>query len=932
MSTREPSTFGALIRRHRVAAQLTQKQLAERVNLTASAIAALEHGARLPPSTATVEALADALNLSPAERTNFRAAAGSLSADPVAVAIADGQAPRESKHLGDRQRRHMAWMPLQPTPLVGRSQEVETILRMLSVDGVRLLTIIGPAGVGKTRLALAAVQDLLAKFFPDGVIFVDLTPIRLPQDVLGAIARACGVTDTSPFPVGERLIASLQGRATLVVLDNFEQVLPAAADLADLLGQCPNLALLVTSRAPLHVRWEQTLRVAPLPVPDLSSALPPLAELASIPSVMLFLQRARARRASFALTDKQTPMLAALVAQLDGLPLALELAAARLDVLSLSTLTRRLADRMQLLSVGAPDVPERQQSLEAAVGWSYDLLSESEQRIFRCLGVFVGRVTLDAIAAVDNEVRGETAESVEGDARDGKETGDTFQLLLSLAEKSLLLPMRPEGLSGLAASTIAPEGQENEPEDEPEPAFGMLETVREYAWERLAAPGELAAAQEAHAHFFLALAERADQELRGPEQRAWCLRLEREQDNLRAALRWLFDQDDETERVAGLRLAGALGWFWAMFGYHAEGERWLRKALTRAPQGLLLRIRALIPLGMILASRGEIGRVQEALQEALTLAEGQDPSAAAMARIPLGHAVIMAGKSEEGNRLIEEALRIWTTRGDLWGVGLTHCTLGLVADMAGDAMAAVAHYTDGVRELETAGDAHQAAYYHGFLGVNAWKLGDLHRAVAHVRAGLRTSIDFQDRWLLSMAAQATLALGWAHTQAHMRARLLGAADALTQTRGAAFPGEPGGHEVVALRERLVQPGDREDLGLAAAYRDGRTLSFDAVATMSLRLLEEAAQSLSRPELSEKAGQRATHAGEQAAAHASETPLTAREVEVLRLVAQGLSSKLVARELSIAPGTVNYHLARVFNKLGVDTRAQAVAVATQRGLL
>ena len=333
MSTGESTAFGALLRRYRAAAHLTQNHLAERVGLNASAIAALEHGIRRPPPAGTVDLLADALNLSPAERTNFQAAARLLSAVPATAATAGGPAAREAKHPSDTQRRRMAWMLQQPTPIIGRSQEVETILRMLSVDGIRLLTIIGPAGVGKTRLAIAA-QEQLDKYFPNGVIFVDLTPIRLPQDVLGAIARACGVTDTSPFPEGERLVASLQGRATLVVLDNFEQLLPAAVELASLLAQCPNLVLLVTSRAPLHIRWEQTLRVAPLPVPDLSSALPPLAELAAIPSVMLFLQRARARRASFALTDKQTPMLAELVAQLDGLPLALELAAARLDVLS----------------------------------------------------------------------------------------------------------------------------------------------------------------------------------------------------------------------------------------------------------------------------------------------------------------------------------------------------------------------------------------------------------------------------------------------------------------------------------------------------------------------------------------------------------------------------------------------------------------------
>ena len=485
--------------------------------------------------------------------------------------------------------------------------------------------------------------------------------------------------------------------------------------------------------------------------------------------------------------------------------------------------------------------------------------------------------------------------------------------------------MRPEEPSGLAAPAI-------EPEDELDPTFGMLETVREYAWEKLAAAGELAAAQEAHAHFFVDLAERADHELRGPDQRAWFLRLEREQDNLRAALRWLFDQDGEAERVASLRLAGALGWFWAMFGYHAEGIRWLEEALARAPQDLLLRTRALVPLGMILASRGEGGRAQMALQEVLTLADGRDPTTAAMARIPLAHALHMVGEPEEGARLTDEALRGWTTLGNVWGIGLTHCTLGLIADMAGNAATAVGQYLPGVQGLESAGDAHQAAYYHAFLGVNLWTLGDVPSAVAHVRAGLRTSIAFQDRWLLSMAAQATVALGWAHTQPESRARLLGAADALTQATGAAFPVEPGGQEVIALRERLAQAAAQEERGLTAAYREGRALSFDAVAALALRLLEGATLSLPNSEPSDAPSKTAKHAKEPATRQAGDHPLTEREIEVLRLVAEGFSSKLIARQLSISPGTVNYHLATIFNKLAVDTRAQAVAVATQRGLL
>jgi DNA-binding CsgD family transcriptional regulator len=335
---------------------------------------------------------------------------------------------------------------------------------------------------------------------------------------------------------------------------------------------------------------------------------------------------------------------------------------------------------------------------------------------------------------------------------------------------------------------------------------------------------------------------------------------------------------------------------------------------------------------MILASRGEAERVRAALLEALTLAEGRDPATVAMARIPLAHALHMVGEPEEGTHLLQEALHSWTTLGRPWGVGLTHCTLGLIADMAGDTVAAVTHYTDGVREMEAAGDAHQAAYYHGFLGVNLWNLGDVPSAVAHVRAGLRTSMAFHDRWLLSMAAHATVALGWAHTQPESRARLLGAADALTQATGAAFPVEPGGQEVTALRERLAQTGDREERGLTAAYRDGRGLSFDAVAALALRLLEGATLSLPHSEPSARARQTATHAEEPAARQAGDNPLTEREIEVLRLVAEGFSSKLIARQLSISPGTVNYHLATIFNKLAVDTRAQAVAVATQRGLL
>jgi predicted ATPase/DNA-binding CsgD family transcriptional regulator len=458
----------------------------------------------------------------------------------------------------------------QPTALIGRASELETAIRRLCVEGVRLLTLAGPAGVGKTRLALAAVTaEQVVRHFPDGVHVVDLAPIRDPAQVLPAIALTLSLadTDTGPPLLLDRIRAVVsQWTAGLLVLDNFEQVLPdAAPQLADLLASCAGLSLLVTSRVPLQLRWEQTLRVAPLPLPAQDGALPPLEVLAQVPSVALFVERARAHREDFVLTEKQAPLVVQVVVQLDGLPLALELAAARLDVLSLSGLVRWLGDRLRLLVSEAPDRPAQQQSLEAAMDWSYDLLSEPERQLFRYLGVFVGWVTLEAVTVVGRTVRqllsrheeGKGAVLQDGAAQEAQEesaaveAGATLPRLVALAEKSLVLPAQPE---------------EADEEEDPDPAFGMLETIRAYAHERLMRAGELAAARWAHAHYFLALAERAAAELQGSSQRTWLLRLEREHDNLRAALNWLLDPqeavgyegiDVEAEHLAALRLKEA---------------------------------------------------------------------------------------------------------------------------------------------------------------------------------------------------------------------------------------------------------------------------------------------------------------------------------------------------------------------------------------
>ena len=640
----------------------------------------------------------------------------------------------------------------------------------------------------------------------------------------------------------------------MVVLDNVEQVLPAAAlPIADLLVACPRLALLVTSRVPLRIRWEQTLRVAPLPVPDSSAPLPPLDAMLAIPSVALFVGRARARHADFVLEEQHAPLLAQLVTQLDGLPLALELAAARLDVLPLPILVRRLTNRLELLASQAPDLPERQRSLEAAVGWSYDLLSEPERRLFRCLGVFAGRVDVDAVAAVVRAVGALGSTTSDLKAQAVTEDSRTLPHLLSLAENSLLLPPPARPTDATNELTML-----EEDDDDPEPVFALLETVREYAQERLDAAGELQAARRAHAHYYLQLAERAAPALRGPDQRTWHFRLEREHDNLRAALRWSLDQvrPDGTEALvepeAGLGLSGALGYFWYVRGYHSEGRRWLEEALGRASRdrdgaGLdsAARTRALIAAGPLLMVQAEYARSRFVLTEALALAEQrQDPAAIAEATTYLGHATVVAGDGPQGTRLLQEAVRRWEALGDPHGHGETLFYLGYAADVMGDVLAAAGHYTAALGRLADAGNAQHAGFVHSYLGVLESRRGNVPGAVAQIQALLQTSASLRDRWLLSFAAQATVVLVGSRPQSVAWARLLGAADALGQATGGATLGWehlPGAEHVVRLREQLER-----EVELKAAYREGLTLSFAKVAGLALTLLGEIARAPADP--------------------------------------------------------------------------------------
>src|SRR6266581_8182368 len=439
---------------------------------------------------------------------------------------------------------HANNLPIQPTPFIGREQEVQECLHLLRRDEVRLLTLTGPGGIGKTRLALQVAAEL-SDLFPDGLYFVNLAPLRDPGLVLPTIAQALDLHELAEQPLLDLVKAFLREKQLLLLLDNFEQVVSAALQVAELLSACPRLKVLVTSRMGLHVQAEQEFAIPPLCVPD-PRQLPEVVALAQYDALALFIQRAQATRPAFQLSHANARAVAEICLRLDGLPLAIELAAARIKLLPPQALLARLTPRLTLLSSGARDVPERQQTLRNTIAWSYQLLDVEVQRLFRRLSVFVGGCTLQAIEAM-------------GAALDG-EAGGVFEGVACLLDQSLL--------------------QQSESEGE-EPRLVMLETIREYAWECLESLGERETTCQAHAEYYVTLAEKAEPELAGPQQAVWLERFEREYDNLRAALQWLLERGEAGQSMEmALRLAGALRGFWEVRGHWSEGRDFLERALA----------------------------------------------------------------------------------------------------------------------------------------------------------------------------------------------------------------------------------------------------------------------------------------------------------------------------------------------------------------
>jgi predicted ATPase/DNA-binding CsgD family transcriptional regulator len=797
-------------------------------------------------------------------------------------------------------------------PLLGRQPELTHVCALLHRPEVRLLTLTGPGGSGKTRLAFAVADDLLEQRVVDEALLVDLSAIVDPSLVLSTIGDALGVRELPGQGLLDSVRLSLRHRRVLLLVDNFEQVLAAAPEtLAPLLASCPDLKLLVTSREPVHLRWEQEFPLAPLRTPTLAPP-PALDELAAIPSVSLFVDRAHAARPDFRLTAANAAAVAEICVRLDGLPLAIELAAAQVRLLSPESIRVRLDTPFDLLVGGPLDAPLRHRTLRQAIDWSVSLLPDAERALFRQLGVFAGGSSLRSIAVVAGEQAAQNGMS-------------------HLVQASLV--------------TACDDGGERR--------FRLLDTLRAYALEQLTASDELAEARGRHAEHFLALAETAEPQLTGPDQQTWLGRLRGERDNLREAVRWLVD---DVGGEAGLRITSALWRFWEGMGSATEGQRWLEAALDQGQDAsLALRARALVRACSLARQRGEYARAEElgeasrslreqigdrrgvasSIQNVGLVAEQRGDLARASELYAASHAIFEAlndwrgvaaslnnigniacalGEFARATQLAERAREIYRRLGNTEALASSVANIGRAAGYMGDLALAEQLVSESLSVFQQLDNRPSIALQLANLSFVAFKRGLLELATDRAHQSLRIYGELGERsrdvaWVLQTLAAVELESG----AIERAACWLSVSDGMTRALGvrrAALEEEA----FASMRVRLVAA-----LGatrLARIWANGRELPLREVVDLALAPVAP----VEPVEPVEPLEDNVVRAG-----------LTRREREVAGLVAHGLTNREIAEKLVISERTAEGHVERIRDKLGVRSRTQVARWAIENGL-